>query len=113
MAAGALILDHFVRASIRRKRLAVGRERATVIVEKAERDAKSRLEEAELEARLKVTEAVDRGEKEAEARVAATEEKGRELEARERNLQRKVQLYEEQLAQVVSESWQASARVVR
>lgn len=101
-AAGALILDHFVRASLRRKRLATGRDRATVILERAEADANARLKEADLEARLKVQEAVDRAEKEAEARIQALEEQSRDMEARERNLQRKTQLYEERLAQVES-----------
>jgi ribonuclease Y len=100
MAAAALVADHFVRASIRRKRLAEGRVRAAAVLEKAERDARSRLEEAELEARLKVSEALDRAEKEAAARSRTLEETASSLEARERNFQRKTQLYEERLAQV-------------
>ena len=100
MAAVALVVDHFVRAAIRRRRVAEGRERATAILEKAERDARARLEEADLEARLKTSEAVERAEKEAEARIRGVEESARELEARDRNLQRKNQLYEERLAQL-------------
>ncbi|HXI02338.1 MAG TPA: ribonuclease Y [Candidatus Saccharimonadales bacterium] len=100
VAAAALLVDHFVRASIRRKRLAEGRVRAAAIIEKAERDARSRLEEAELEARLKVSEALDKAEKEIATRQESLEGSGRQMEARERNLQRKTQLYEERLAQV-------------
>ena len=74
LAAAALVVDHFIRASIRRKRLAEGRERAAAVMEKAEREAKSRLEEAELEARLKVSEALDRAEKESAARARVLEE---------------------------------------
>lgn len=102
LAAAALVVDHFIRASIRRKRLAEGRERAAAVMEKAERDAKSRLEEAEMEARLKVSEALDRAEKESTARARVLEEAATGLEGRERNLQRKTQLYEERLSQVES-----------
>jgi ribonuclease Y len=102
VAAVALLVDHFVRASIRRKRLAEGRVRAASIIEKADREAKSTLEAADLEARLKVSEALDKVEKEAESRSRAMEETSQEIEARERNLQRKTQLYEERLSQVDS-----------
>jgi ribonuclease Y len=100
MAGVALLLDHFVRASIRRKRIALNREKASAILEKADREARSRLEEADLESRLKITEAEAQAEKEVAAKKQSLDGAQKELASRELNLQRRTQLFEERLKDV-------------
>ena len=99
-AAAALLIDHFIRASIRKKRIAAARERASFITEKAEKEARSRLEEADLEARLKVTQAIAKVEEEVAARTRQIEDAARDAESKDRNITRKMQLCEERLKQV-------------
>jgi len=96
----ALLADHLVRASIRKKRIAAARDRSSAIVEKAEAEAKSILDEAALEARVKVEASLAKAEEDATARARALDDKTREADTRERNLQRKMQLYEERHTQV-------------
>jgi ribonuclease Y len=102
MAGIALLADHYIRAVIRRRRIAASRDKAALIVGKAEREARSRLEEADLEARVKLSEAIAKAEKEAESGSRFLEGKKRDLNARDKNLQRKTQLYEERLKKVES-----------
>ncbi len=96
----ALLIDHLIRASIRKRRIAAARDKAATILEKAEKEARARKEEAQLESRVKVEAAVAKAEEEAAARARALDNQAREMESRERNLQRKMQLYEERLKQV-------------
>lgn len=100
MAGIALLADHFVRASIRKRRIAESRDKAAQIIAKAEREARSRAESAELEVKLKVSEALANAEKEADARERDQETIRRDLRSKEKNLQRKTQLYEERLEKV-------------
>ena len=99
-AAAALLADHFVRAYIRRRRLAEARVKAAGMIAKAEREAKARLDEADLEARVRVTEAEAKWEKDSASRNEELEAARREIRNQDRNLQRKAELYEERLKKV-------------
>jgi len=96
----ALLIDHLVRASIRKRKIMEARDKASAIAEKARQEAQSIKDEAVLEARVQVEAAVAKAEEEAAARVRALDEQSREMETRERNLQRKMQFSEERTKQV-------------
>jgi ribonuclease Y len=100
MAAAALLADHFVRAYIRRRNIAEAKEKALAIVEKAEAEAKLRMDEAALEARVTVTEAQTQADRVATAKSEELEKARRDIQSQDRNLQRKAQLFEERLKNV-------------
>jgi ribonuclease Y len=95
----ALFVDHLVRASIRKKKIAEARDRASVILEKAAHEAALLKETTALEARVQLEAALAKAEEENAARSRALDEQSREMETRERNLQRKMQFSEDRLKQ--------------
>jgi len=99
-AGAALLIDHLVRTSIRRRRMADARDKASVFIEKTRLEAKSIKDEATLEARVQLEASRAKAEEEAAARARAQDEQARDIETRERNLQRKMQFADERLKQV-------------
>ncbi|MBI3448302.1 MAG: ribonuclease Y [Acidobacteria bacterium] len=99
-AGAALLVDHLVRASIRKKKIAEARDRASSIIDKANADAASVRETAALEGRVQTEAALAKAEEEAAARVAALDAQARDVETRERNLQKRNQFVDEKLKQV-------------
>jgi ribonuclease Y len=99
-ALGAVLAYHFVRSSIRRRKIGKAKETAAAIIQKAEAKAKDRLQEADLEARVKVEAAIAKAEEDVASRQRSIEDAARDIDGRERNLQRRTQLYEERLRQI-------------
>ena len=89
-----------IRAALDRRGVAIARESARSILERADHDAEARLEAASLEAKVRLEAAEARAEEESQQRSRDLEEQRLSIERRDKDLQRRVAYADERMGEV-------------